>query len=575
MRIRELLRNEILTALKSLKLQYNDKFTVELTKNPEHGDFATNVALISAKMNNMNPMEMAKKLLTKLKRNKYINKVSMANPGFINFLLYKTAYLNVLEIINANPLTYGKSSFGRNKKVLLEFVSANPTGPLNVVSARAAAYGDSLYRIMSYAGYKVTREFYINDAGNQVEILAESIELRFRELLGERIGEMPLEAYQGEYIIGLAAILNTQEGSRILHLSEIDRIQKIKKFALQEIHDAQQRSLEKFDVFFDSWISEKAIRTQGIIEEVLSYLYEAGCTYEKDEAIWFYSSHYGDEKDRVLLKTDGQPTYIVPDLAYHLTKYQRGFDIMIDVLGPDHHGYIPRLIAALRALEYDEKKLEFIFLQQVNLLNEGEKIKMSKRTGKIITMDELIDDVGKDAVRFFFIDRKSSSHLNFDMELAKKQSADNPVFYCQYAHARICSVLDKARKFDYVIDEFDVQKLKKLARPDELYLIKFLDLFPEIVLAATEFREPHRIVDYVKELASMFHKYYHDCILINKTAKDMSLARLYLVNCIKIVIAKSLDLIGVSAPTKMVKKVVEPEVPVVVVTEETEEEEDE
>ena len=558
MKIRELLRNEIITALRSLKLSYNEKFTIELAKNPEHGDFASNVALISAKANNITPMEMAKKLLTKLKRNKYINKVTVANPGFINFLLYKTAYLNVLEEITANPLTYGKSAFGRNRKVLLEFVSANPTGPLNVVSARAAAYGDSLFRIMSFAGFRVTREFYINDAGNQVEILAESIELRFRELLGERIGEMPLEAYQGEYIIGLAATLNTQEGSRILHLSEIDRIQKIKKFALQEIHDTQQKSLERFDVFFDSWISEKAIRTQGIIEEVLSYLYEAGCTYEKDEAIWFYSSHYGDEKDRVLLKTDGQPTYIVPDLAYHLTKYQRGFDIMIDVLGPDHHGYIPRLIAALRALEYDEKKLEFIFLQQVNLLNEGEKLKMSKRSGKIITMDELIDEVGKDAVRFFFIDRKSSSHLNFDMELAKKQTADNPVFYCQYAHARICSVIDKARKFDYVLDDFDIQKLRKLSRPDELNLIKFMDLFPEIIIAATEFREPHRIVDYVKELAAMFHKYYHDCILINKQAKDMSLARLYLINCVKIVIAKCLDLVGVSAPSKMSKKVMEP-----------------
>jgi len=387
-----------------------------------------------------------------------------------------------------------------------------------------------------------------------VEILAESIELRFRELLGERIGEMPLDSYHGDYIKDLAATMNSVEGTRLLHLSEVERIQKIKKIALHEIHEMQKKSLDLFDVEFDSWISEKAIRSQGIIEEVLSYLYEAKCTYEKDEAIWFYSSRFGDEKDRVLLKTDGEPTYIVPDIAYHLTKYQRGYDIIVDVLGPDHHGYIPRLVAALRALNYNIDQLEFIFLQQVNLFNEGEKIKMSKRAGKIITMSELIEEVGKDAARFFFADRKYNSHMNFDLELAKKQSSENPVYYCQYAHARICSVLEKAKKYDLDPASTDTSKIKKLNKDYEIELIKHLELFQDVIISAAEHREPHRLCEYAKELSAMFHKYYHSSVLVNKRTRETSLARLYLITCIKMVLAKCLDLIGVSVPNKMKKK---------------------
>jgi len=556
-KIRELLRNEIIRVVKSLKLQYNDTFTIELPKQREHGDFSSNIALISAKMNNMTPTEMANRIIDKIKKKNVIHKISIASPGFINFHIHNTIFYSILNDIFQNPNTYGRSDFGQNKKVLIEFVSANPTGPLNVVNARAAAYGDSLHRIMDFTGFKPSREYYINDAGNQVEILAESIELRFRELLGERIGEMPLEAYHGEYVIGLAQTLNTQEGSRLLHLSEIDRIQKIKKFALNEIHESQKRSLERYDVYFDSWVSENSIRSQGIIEEVLSYLYEAKCTYEKDEAVWFYASRFGDEKDRVLLKTDGQPTYIVPDIAYHLTKYQREFDVIIDVLGPDHHGYVPRLIAALKALKYDETKLEFVFLQHVTLLNEGERMKMSKRAGKIITMDELIDDVGKDAARFFFIDRKPNSHLSFDLDLAKKQSADNPVYYCQYAYARICSVLDRAKKLGYDPTKFKTAKIRKFVKPCEMEIIKYLDLFPAVVISAAQHREPHRICDYVKELSAQFHKYYHDHKLINRNAKETSLERLYLITCIKTVIGECLKLIGVSTPKKMEKKMFE------------------
>ncbi len=554
MKIKDIIRKDIDKAFKTLKYQFNPIYNIEIPKIKEHGDFSSNVALISNKLNKIAPLELAELLREKLEKNKNFESVTIAKPGFINFVISKNLYVDVLKNILESGEEYGKSDFGQNRKILLEFVSANPTGPLNIVSARAAAFGDTLHRIMKLIGYLPTREFYINDAGNQVEILAESIELRFRELLGERIGDMPMEAYHGEYVKDLASKLNTLEGSRILHMSEIERIQKIKKFALEEIHEMQVESLEKFDVEFDSWISEKAIRSMGIIEEVLSYLYESKVTYEKDDAIWFMASKFGDEKDRVLLKADGLPTYFVPDIAYHLTKYQRGYEEIVDVLGPDHHGYIPRMIAAVRALKYDENLLEFIFLQQVNLFNEGEKIKMSKRAGKIVTMDELIEEVGRDAARFFFVDRKPNSHLNFDLELAKKQSAENPVYYCQYAHARICSILEKAEKLGFATEEIDYGKLKKLNREDELELIKKLQDFQEILITSATQREPHRLCDYIKELSGMLHKYYHDCSIINKRTKDTTLARIYLILAIKNILKIGLSLLGVTAPDKMSKK---------------------
>ncbi|HPK40788.1 MAG TPA: arginine--tRNA ligase, partial [Candidatus Cloacimonadota bacterium] len=495
MRIKNIIRHEIEKAAKALKIVVNPIFTIETPKNIEFGDFSSNIALVSAKQNKKNPMELAELISTKFKRNKNFSSVTVAKPGFLNFTISRSLYVEIIEEILSAGTEYGKSNYGNETKVLLEFVSANPTGPLNIVSARAAAFGDTIFRVMSYLGFLPTREFYINDAGNQVEILAESIELRFREILGERIGEMPDEAYHGEYIRELAARLNTVEGSRILHMNEIERLEKIKRFALDEIHEMQVESLEKFDVEFDSWISEKAIRATGIIEEVLSYLYEAKVTYEKEDAIWFMATKFDDEKDRVLLKADGLPTYFVPDIAYHTTKYHREFDVIIDVLGPDHHGYIQRLIAALKALKYDETKMEFIILQQVNLFNEGEKIKMSKRLGKIVTMDELIEEVGKDAARFFFIDRKPASHLNFDLELAKKQSAENPVYYCQYAYARICSVLEKSQSLPFDTKEIDYSKLKKLNKQDEFQLIKKLQEFEEVLINVADQREPHRLTE--------------------------------------------------------------------------------
>ncbi len=543
--------SHIIKCLDQLKLKYNKDFLVEVPNNIEHGDFSTNVALISAKMNNLKPRKMAEKIADTLGRKRSYRSVEIAGPGFLNFRLSNSIYHEALVKIIKAKKTFGSSDHGRGKKVLLEFISANPTGPLNVVSARAGAYGDSLYRIMTSAGFEAFREFYVNDAGNQVAILAESLELRYRELHGEKIEDFPIEAYHGDYIKELAANLNTVDGSKLFHISEEERLERMKNFALDEIHKMQVESLEKFDVQFDNWMSEKKLRQEGILEEALSYLAEANCTYEKDDAIWFSSTQFGDEKDRVLIKTDGNPTYLVPDIAYHLTKYQRGFDVIIDVLGPDHHGHVAKLRAAILALGLNIDKLEVVYLQHINLIQKGEVVKMSKRAGKIVTLNELIDEVGKDAARYFFIDRKPNAHLNFDLELAKKKSNENPVFYCQYAHARINSILKKAKKEKISLKEFEIKNLKKLNKNDELSLIKKMLELPSLLITCAESREPHRLAGYVHELAGMFHRYYAKYKIVDSNHLELSQSRLFLISAIKNVIAISLDLMGISAPNKM------------------------
>lgn len=549
--LKKIIKENIDKALNDLGIVIEKAFSIEIPKNKNFGDFSSNLALLNARFNKTNPMKLAEKIATELKHKKIFRDVSFVKPGFINMdianFIYHHELINIVELENE----FAKSNFGEQQKINIEFVSANPTGPLNIVSARAAAYGDTLYRIMRHIGYKPLREFYINDAGNQIDILAESIDLRMRELHGEDIGEFPTEAYQGEYICDVAAQLNATEGAKLTHLSEKDRMNKIKHFGLNMLKNMQKESLDRFGVTFDSYISEKNLRKQGYVEEVLSYLTEANCTVEKEEAIWFTSSDFGDEKDRVLMKSDGSITYLVPDIAYHITKYHRKFDKIIDVLGPDHHGYVPRLRAAMTALKLDESKLEVVFLQQVNLFEDGEKIKMSKRAGKIITMDELIDDVGKDAARYFFIDKKPSAHLNFDIDLAKKQSSENPVFYIQYAYARICTLIKKAKKSKITLDKFDKKELNRLKHFEELKLIRKMLSLEEILQKASSNREPHLLATYTLELAGDFHKYYQKYPIIQLRYKKLSESRLYLLVAIKNVIGICLDIMGISAPEKM------------------------
>jgi len=543
--------NDIINSLIKINSKFNDNFTVEIPNIVEHGDFSSNAALINAKNLKMKPIDIAQKIADDLSKKKEYKSVEIAGPGFLNFkLAYSLYYKELQGIVEAHD-KYGASNYGKQKKVLIEFISANPTGPLNVVSARAGAYGDSLYRIMNHIGFEPFREFYVNDAGNQVDILAESLEIRYRELHGHVVEDFPFEAYHGEYLKDLASELSTVEGTKLFHMTEEDRLERMRIFALDAIHKMQVNSLNRFDVHFDNWMSEKKLRSEGILEEALSYLAEAGCTYDKDDAVFFSSTKFGDEKDRVLIKADGNPTYLVPDIAYHLTKYNRGFDIIIDVLGPDHHGHVSKLRAAMKALELDGSKLEVVYLQHINLLQDGEVVKMSKRAGKIVSMDELLDEVGKDAARYFFINRKPSAHLDFDLELAKKKSSENPVFYCQYAYARINSILKKAKKAKLSLKKFDAKNLKKLKKIDEINLVKKMMDLSSILNLCADNREPHRLAAYVHELAGMFHKYYAKYKIIDEEKAELSLARLYLISAVQNVISISLYLMGISSPKKM------------------------
>lgn len=549
--IRKYIYDQVIDTLDNLGYSHDQEITVEIPNNKEFGDFSTNAAMILCKENKQSPKKIAEDLIKELKKNRAFKKVEIAGPGFINFVIAPSQYYELLWQINKADMEFAQSDYGKDEKVMLEFVSANPTGPLNIVSARAAAFGDTLYRVMKWLGYDPLREFYINDAGNQVDILAESVELRLREIHGEKLEEFPFEAYHGEYVRHLAQKLNSQEGIRIFMMPEKERMEHLKDYALNEIHQMQENSLEKFGVSFDSWVSEKTLRMEGVVEEVLSYLAEADCTYEKEDAIWFCSTKYGDDKDRVLMKSDGSITYFVPDLAYHLTKLQRGYTKLIDVFGPDHHGYVPRLKAAFKALKYDDTMLEIIFLQQVNLFESGERIKMSKRAGKIVTMDDLLSVVSKDSARYFFIARKANAHLNFDLELALKKNSENPVYYCQYAHARICSILKKAKKDKVLPKTWNKEIITKLTKPEELALIKKMTELPELLLGIAEQREPYRLTVFTEELAGMFHRYYAKYQIVNDKHKELSQARLLLINNIKNVLAISFELMGISAPEKM------------------------
>jgi len=542
---------DIVECLKRLEVKFNKNFTVEIPNVAEHGDFSSNVAMVVSKLNNLKPRDLAAEISEMMVKGKDYKSVEVAGPGFINFKMANSVFHKNLINITKAKNNYGSSNYGKGQKILLEFISANPTGPLNVVSARAGAYGDTLARIMNCIGYDAFKEFYVNDAGNQVDILGESMELRYRELHGDKLEEFPEEAYHGEYIKDLAAQLNSIDGSKLFHIAEKDRLERMQNFALEAIHNMQVESLKGFDIQFDNWMSEKKLRLEGMLEEALSYLAEAHCTYEKDDAVWFCSSQFGDEKDRVLIKTDGNPTYLVPDIAYHLTKYQRGFDILIDVLGPDHHGHVAKLRAAMMALEMDVKRLEVVYLQHINLIQDGEMVKMSKRAGKIVSLDDLIAEVGKDAARYFFVNRKPSAHLDFDLELAKKKSSENPVYYCQYAHARISSTLKKAKKEKITLKDYDIKNLKKLDKKIELSIIKKMLDLPSILNASADHREPHRLAGYVHELAGLFHKYYGKYTFVDAKHKELSQSRLYLISSIKSVLAISLNLLGVSAPEKM------------------------
>jgi len=519
-------------------------------KREVHGDLSTNVAMVLAKKVGQKPMAIAEILSQKLKLDRgLIRDTSICAPGFINFVYGRRFLRDQLEQIHRQGRNFGKSDFGKGQKVQVEFVSANPTGPLNVVNARAAAVGDTIANLLQMVGYHVEREYYVCDTGIQVKLLAESVEIRYRQLLGEAV-LLPEDGYHGEYIIDLARELIEEKGFTYLSLPPAEAREKIRHEALHKLVAMQQEDLNRFGVEFDVWFSERSLKRSGALEEVLALLTEGGHIYEKDGAVWFRSSNFYDEEDRVLIKEDGETTYFLMDAAYHKNKFDRGFHLIIDLLGPDHHGYVPRIRSVVRALGIRPSRLEVCIIQQVNLLRGGQPVKMSKRVGSMISMRELVEEVGVDVARFFFLMRRMDSHLDFDTDMAKEQSEENPVYYVQYAHARIASILKYAKTQGVVLPPHEEVNFSLLKNREELNLIKRIASLPEVVHGAAASLEPHRLTAYLREVANAFHLFYHKHRVVTDNAQRTA-ARLALIEATQIVLRSTLRIIGVSAPTSM------------------------
>jgi arginyl-tRNA synthetase len=524
-----------------------DSLPLDKPKLPEHGDIAATVALELARELRKPPRAIAEALTAEPFDPNYVESVEVAGPGFINFRVSQRYLRRLVAEILAQGEAYGRSNWGRGRRVQLEFVSANPTGPLNVVSARAAAVGDVIANLFEAVGYRVEREYYINDAGRQVRLLGMSVSSRYMALFG--IDEpFPEEGYHGEYVRDLAMEIRQEYGDRFVHMPAEERQQQLTQIALEKMIRQHQEAMRAYRVHFDVWFRESELRKANAHLEVLEEFKRRGLAYEQDGAIWFKASQFGDEKDRVLVTREGEPTYFLVDIAYHRNKFERGFDLVYDFWGPDHHGYIPRMKAAVQALGIDPQRFQVNIIQQVNLLRGGEVVKMSKRAGQIIEMAELIEEVGVDAARFFFLMRKMSAPLDFDIDLAKQQSEENPVYYVQYAHARICNILRFAEERGLQLPaqaNFDL-----LREPEEFEVIKNLMDFPEVISGAARFLEPHRLTTYLQELAASFHRFYHRHRVVGEDP-ELSAARLCLTEAVRIVLANGLRLIHVSAPERM------------------------
>ncbi|WP_066176053.1 arginine--tRNA ligase [Bacillus marinisedimentorum] len=550
--VKERLKEEIKQAVLKAKLAEEAEIpevVLETPKEKAHGDFATNMAMQLARIAKKAPRAIAEDIVSNFDKSKAsIDKVEIAGPGFINFHMDNSYLTDLIPAILKAGDAYGETDTGKGEKIQIEFVSANPTGDLHLGHARGAAIGDSLSNILAKAGYDVSREYYINDAGNQIHNLALSVEARYFQALGQE-KKMPEDGYHGEDIINIGKALAEEYGDKFVNADEKERYEFFREYGLKYENEKLRKDLEQFRVEFDVWFSETSLYTSGKIDETLAFLKERGELYEKDGATWFASTKYGDDKDRVLIKQDGSYTYLLPDIAYHKDKLNRGFETLINIWGADHHGYIPRMKAAIQALGYGRDTLEVEIIQMVNLFQNGEKVKMSKRTGKAVTLRELMEEVGIDAMRYFFAMRSVDSHLDFDMDLAVSTSNENPVYYSQYAHARLCSVLRQAedRGISYE-GELDLSLLKS---EKEIDLLKKLGEFPEAVAEAAEKRTPHRIANYVFELAGALHSFYNAEKVVNPDEPELSKARLALVKAVQQTVKNALTLIGVAAPEKM------------------------
>ncbi len=520
---------------------------LEVPKDKNNGNFATNLAMVLTKTVKKPPREIAQVIADHLPANPFIAEVKVAGAGFINFYLSKEWLVEVLKSIMDARDGFGDNQDLNGLKIQLEFVSANPVGPMNVVNARAAALGDTLGRLFTACGAQVQREYYVNDYGVQVWTLGRSIDARYRELLGQPV-EFPEDGYRGQYLYDIARQLINDQKDDYLKFTEEERIQKFRDLGYQQILASQQTDLANYGVNYDCWFSERSLHQDGSVTQTLNDLKRKNLTYEQEGALWLRTTDYGDDKDRVLQTADGRTTYFISDIAYHIDKFQRGFNLVIDIWGPDHHGYIPRMKAAMAAVGIDPGRLEVLIAQQINLLKDGQPFKMSKRRGEFITMNDLLEEVGNDAARWFFLMRSPDSHLDFDLDLAKSQTNENPVFYVQYAYARICSIFRQANseQLEFICDAAMAGNWDS----EEEAILEKAALFPELIIEAAKRREPHRLTGYLLELAALFHSYYNRRRFISDEM-EITRARLAMARGLGYLFKHGLELLGVSAPERM------------------------
>lgn len=526
------------------------EFVLEVPREKSHGDYATNLAFLLAKEAKKSPRQIAEILVKHFsKQDTWVADIEIAGPGFINFRLNHHWLYRVLPAVEAEDTAYGRSNVGQGRKVQVEFVSANPTGLLHMGNARGAALGDTIANLLDAAGFYVEREYYINDAGNQIENFGKSLEARYLQLLGQDV-PFPEEGYHGEDIIDTVKRIIDREQDKYLDMESSLRREFLIKYALEEKLAHIRSTLEQFGVHYDVWFSEQSLHDSGAVEKTVRELDANGYVYEKDGALWFKGTAVGLEKDEVLVRNNGIPTYFAADIAYHQNKLERGFTWLINLWGADHHSHVARMKAALKALGYDPEQLTVIVMQLVRLFSGGEIVRMSKRTGRYITLSDLIEEVGTDAARYFFVMRNADSHLDFDMDLAKEESSDNPVYYVQYAHARICSILRQAEEENIKLKPATECDLPLLSHPAELELLRKIAELPGLVKDAALALEPHHLTRYAGELAGLFHNFYTHCRVLT-SEEELRDARLALINGVRITLRNLLQLLGVKAPERM------------------------
>lgn len=526
-------------------------FIIEKPANSANGDFSANVALAGARAFKKAPRAIAESIVGNLDlEGTLFEKVEIAGPGFLNFYLSQQYYTEIIKDIAAKGEDYGKSDYGKGKRVLVEFVSANPTGPMHIGNARGGAIGDCLSSVLEWAGYEVNREFYVNDAGNQIEKFATSLEVRYLQIYKNGI-EMPEDAYKGADITAHAQAFAEEYGDKFVEAESADRRKALVDFALPKNIAGLESDLLQYRIKYDKWFKESSLHADGSVNDIIEKFKSLGVTYEKDGALWFKASEYGNDKDVVLIRANGIPTYIVPDIAYHYNKLvTRGYDKAVDVLGADHHGYVPRMKAALSALGIDPSRLDCVIMQMVRLVRDGETIKLSKRSGKAITLTTLLDEIPIDAARFFFNLREPNSHFDFDLDLAAQETSQNPVYYVQYAHARICSILKKAQSEGIVLRTPADDELNMLNSEEELQLIRHLSSLTDEIVAAAKAYDPAKITHFVIELATLFHKFYNaQRVMVDD--EGLMQARLYLCLAVKDTIKNILTMLKITAPEAM------------------------